>query len=182
MSGKIELTKELMTAARDYVPLEEKEAWVAENAPRCFDKLAISADDEPLPPMYMVNAGLKSRYLMAALVRLYFGQKIEQEREDDEWLMTAADYDRWAGSHIFNQLERMKRDGDNRTKAFDIAADYKDLEKRFSTQLSGLLAVQNDFVIRQSEMSSAMAKELPTILAQLNALQAKEGKADDDGE
>ena len=61
MSDKIELTKELMTAARDYVPLEEKEAWVAENAPRCFDKLAISADDEPLPPMYMVNAGLKSR-------------------------------------------------------------------------------------------------------------------------
>ena len=82
METKIVITKEMMLAARDYVPLAEKEAWVAENAPKCFDKLAISADNEPLPPMYMVNTSLKSRYLMAALMRLYFRCGKADEGED----------------------------------------------------------------------------------------------------
>lgn len=205
MSGKIELTKELMLGARDYIPLAEKEAWVAENAPKCFDQLAITADDEAMPPMFMVNTGLKSRYLMAALVRLYFrvdagedpstpalrasaqndnkvkntAQNDKEEKrsaqndasETDEWLMSVEEYDAWAGSHVFNQLERWKRDGDLKFKAYDLLYDYKDLEKRFSAQISSLLAVQNDPVIRQAQQMTASVKELPVVLEQLKALQ-----------
>ena len=194
MDEKITLTSEMMERARDYVPLAEKEAWCAENAPRVFDKLAITADGETMPPMYMVNAGLKSRYLMGALTKLYFGVETTQSFAvtapvkdaegdgKDEWLMSEADYDRWAGSHVFNQLERMKRDAWHKIKAFDLLADYRDLEKRFSTQISGLLAVQNDPVIRQNELSTAVVKELPQIMQALRELQVVKQGGDGDGD
>lgn len=165
-----EITKEMMEAARDYVPLGEKEAWVATNAPKVFDRLAITSDNETMPEMYMVNTGLKSRYLMAALVKLYFGIAIESDQEN-EWLMPEAQYDEWAGSHVFNQLERWKRDSDLKFKAYDLMYDYKDLEKRFSTQISSLLAVQNDSVIRNAQYTAAQFMQIPDILEQLKALQ-----------
>lgn len=172
MNGKIEITKELLSGARDYIPLAEKEAWAAEIAPRCFDQLSITADNNPMPPMYMVNMGLKSRYLMAALCTMYFGQKIENS---DDKLMTEEEYDTWAGSHVFNQMERMKRDSELKFKAFDLMYDYKDLEKRLSTQISSLLAVQNDFVIRMAQDTASQVKALPEVLDTLKALQeAKE--------
>ena len=172
MSAKITLTTELMTVARDYIPIAEKEAWVAENATKCFDKLAITADGEAMPPMYMVNAGLKCRYLMGAFAKLYFGVDFPHD-EQDEWLMSESDYDDWAGSHVMNQLERWKHDNALKFKAYDLMADYKDLEKRFSTQISGLLLVQNDSVIRTNQLSSAMVKELPALLEQLKDLQGE---------
>jgi hypothetical protein len=173
MSAKIVLTTNTMEEARNYVPLAEKEAWVAENAPKCFDKLEITADNEPMPPMYMVNTGLKSRYLMAALVKLYFGVTDVKCEPNDEWLMTHEAYDEWAGGHIFNQLERYKRDTDLKFKAYDLLYDYKDLEKRFSAQISSLLAVQNDTVIRQSQQMANSVRELPEILEQLKAMQGE---------
>lgn len=173
MESTIVLTRDMMNQARDYIPLAEKEAWVAENAPKVFDKLAITSDNDPMPPMYMVNTGLKSRYLMAALVRLYF-KIAPDEPNEDEWLISVTEYDAWAGSHVINQLERFKRDAELKTKAYDLILDYKDLEKRFSAQISSLLAVQNDPVIRQAQQSAAMIKELPAVLEQLKALQ--EGK------
>lgn len=184
MNAKIEITKEMLTNARDYVPLAEKEAWVSENADKCFDKLAISADDEPMPPMYMVNTGLKSRYLMGALVKLYFGIYVNTEVEaggivTDEWLMSVEEYDAWAGSHVFNQMERWKRDPDMKTKAYDLIFDYKDLEKRFSAQISSLLSVQNDGVIRENELRSSYVKELPALIEQLQAMQGENKDAAD---
>lgn len=173
MSVKIVITKELLEAARDYVPLAEKEAWVAENAPKCFDKLAITADDEPVPPMYMVNTGLKSRYLMAALIRLYFLDDTVIGDKGDPWSLPVEVYDAWAGSHVINQMERWKRDNELKFKAYDLLFDYKDLEKRFSAQIGSLLTVQNDSVIRQAEYTSSQMKELPAVLEQLKALQEK---------
>lgn len=181
MGEKITLTSEMMERARDYVPLAEKEEWCAENAPRVFDKLAITADGEAMPPMYMVNAGLKSRYLMAALVKMYFCVHEIIGEPDNEWLMSENEYDRWAGSHIFNQLERMKRDAWLKIKAFDLLADYRDLEKRFSTQISGLLAVQNDPVIRQNELSAVMVKQFPQVMQALKEYQDAKRGGDGDG-
>lgn len=167
---KIEITKEILLAANSYVPLELKEAWAAGNAPKCFDKLSITADGEAMPPMYMVNTGLKSRYLMAALAKLYFGLEYEADAADEE-LMSIADYDKWAGSHVINQIDRWKRDPDVKSKCFDILYDYRDLEKRFASQIGSLLNVQNDSVLRQSEYMAAQMKELPQVVEQLKGLQ-----------
>ena len=171
-----ELTIKMLEDARDYLPDAVKEAWVTENASKCFDRLAITADGEAVPPMYMPNSSLKARYLMGAFVGLYLGLDFEAENEENLALMSVAEYDRWAGSHIFNQVERMKRFMEIRDKCFDILADYRDLEKRFHAVIGSLLAVQNDSVIRQNELTSAAVKELPEIMKQLESLQKKEEK------
>lgn len=177
MSEKIEITKEMLAGARDYVPNAEKEAWVAENAAKCFDRLAITSDGEELPTMYMVNEGLRRRFLMTAFAEMYLKQDKEAD-ERDEALMNDACFDRWAGSHVFNQLERLKRDAELRDKVFDLLADFKDLEKRFSAQLAGLLAVQNDSVVRQSQYTAAQMKALPGLLEELKKLSDRKGEAD----
>ena len=170
MSNTITVTREMLTAASDYLPNAQKEAWVSANAPKCFDRLAITADGEAMPPMYMVNEGLKRRYLMAAFAGLYLKQEAEADGENQA-LMSEADYDAWAGSHVFNQIERWKRDAELRDKCFDLLADFKDLEKRFTAQIVGLLNVQNDAVMRQAEYSRNAVKELPAVLEALKALQ-----------
>lgn len=176
---RIEVTKEMLLGARDYLSLGIKEAWVRENAEKCFDRLAITADDEPMPPMYAVNGALKSRYLMAAFVAFYLRQDYEALK-DDTALMSEEEYDRWAGSHVFNQIERWKRDSDLRDKCYDLLYDYRDLEKRFTAQIVGLLTVQNDSVIRQNELTASQMKELPAVLEQLKELQkAREGEPED---
>lgn len=175
---KVELTKEMILAAKDYVPLEVKRAWVADCSDKCFDRLAITADGETMPPMYMVNSGLKARCLMGAFVGMYLGLDYEPDA-DNALLMSAEDYDKWAGSHIFNQFERMKRDPDVRDKCFDLLFDYRVLEKMFHAAVNGLLLVQNDPVIRQNELMATQMKELPKVLTQMKELQKKVSKDGD---
>lgn len=143
----LNLNSEMILAARDYVPLAEKQQFVDHCADRCFDTLNIHAGDagaeEVLPPMYKENAGRRSRYMMAALVKLYLGIEAETE-PDDPWMVTEAEYDRLAASHIQNQLERAKRDLSLRGKAFDLLGDYKDLERRLNAELHALALVMND--------------------------------------
>lgn len=171
---KIIITEEMIAAANDYLPNAIKEEWVSETAPKCFNRLSITSDDEEMPPMYMVNEGLKRRYLMKAFTEFYMRRAAEADAKDDA-LMSEVDYDRWAGSHVFEQLNRMKHIVAVRDKCFDILADFKDLEKRLSSQLSGLLAVQNDSVLRQSQYTATQMKELPQVLQALQDYQAVRG-------
>ena len=172
MSEKIILTAEMIQSAKDYIPVGIKEAWVSDNASKCFDRLQITADGEQMPPMYMINESLKARYLMGAFVGMYLGINYMPD-DSDPTLMASADYDRWAGSHIFNQIERMKRDPDVRDKCFDLLYDYRALEKRFHSSIIGLLAVQNDSVIRQQDLMATQMKQMPELMRQLKELTGK---------
>ena len=178
----MEITKGMILEAHDYVTNAAKDSWVDRVAPNCFNRLSISADDEQLPAMYMVNASLKSRYLMSALVSLYLGVTYDAE-DDDPLLMTEAEYDKWACSHAICQIDRWKRDADVRDKCFDLLYDYHELEKRLSSQITGLLTVQNDPVVRQSQQTSDMIKKFPEMLNELKELADKhqgDGKGDGD--
>jgi hypothetical protein len=166
---KIIITKDIVLGASDYITYELKEEWVGNTAPKCFDKLSITNDGEPVPPMYMVNIGLKNRYLMVLLAGMLH-MEYESE-EEDTTLMTVDCYNRWAGSHVMNQLDRLKRDTEVRDKVYDLLYDFREAEKMLSAQIYGLLAVQNDSVIRQSEMMATSIKELPQIMEQLKELQ-----------
>lgn len=173
------LTKDMLLSARTYLPLAEKMAFVNENAPKCFDRLQISAGDDAMPPMHMENTALKSRYLMYALVAKYFGFSPETEKEDVEpsALLTEAEYDYYAGSHIFSQIERFKSDAALRDRCFDLLNDYRDLERRMNAQIAGLLTVQNDSVMRQSMLMRADMMALPGLMEELKKLGEQKGGA-----
>lgn len=148
---RIQITKENLMQMPDYVPLREKMQFVKEAADLCFDRIELKIDkgldSVPMPPMYKENTAIKSRVLMAAYAKLYFGEPYEFEK--NQWLMTEPEYDRFASSHIMNQMERLKRcDGEVRDKAFDAISDMRDLEKRLNTEIYGLTQVMNEPVTR----------------------------------
>lgn len=169
----IELTREILIKAKDYIPLSEKEAWVSATATKCFDRLAITANGDSLPPMYMLNTGLESRYLMTALASKYFGIEVKTEEEDPDCLMTVEAYDEWASSHVICQIDRWKHDKEVRDKCFEILEDYYDLRWRLTNQINGLLAAQNDGVMRQGLYMTEQMRELPQVIEQLKELQEK---------
>lgn len=172
MDSKITITEKMLLSARDYVPYEEKEAWVNETASKCFDRMLITVDDDSMPPMFKVNVGLKNRYLMAAFASLYMRVEFESD-PSDATLMSVAEYDKWASGHVFNQIERWKKDLELRDKCYDLLADFKSLEKWLMSEMNGLLDVQNDAVLRQSQINTLAFKELPTLLEELKELQNK---------
>lgn len=148
---KIVITKEKLMQMPDYVPLLEKMQFVKEAADLCFDRVELKIDggldSMPMPPLYKENTAIKSRVLMAAYAKLYLGEAFESEK--NPWIMSTPDYDRFAASHIMNQIERLKRyDGEVRDKAFDVVADMRDLEKRLNTEIYGLTQVMNEPVTR----------------------------------
>lgn len=148
---KIVITKEKLMQMPDYVPLLEKMQFAKEAADLCFDRVELKIDggldSMPMPPLYKENTAIKSRVLMAAYAKLYLGEAFESEK--NTWIMSTSDFDRFAASHIMNQIERLKRyDGDVRDKAFDVVADMRDLEKRLNTEIYGLTQVMNEPVTR----------------------------------
>ena len=165
------LTADILKKAKTYLPIAEKMAFASEYAPRCFDRLQITNGEEQMPPMYMENTGLKSRYLMYALVIKYL--RIDCVETESDALLTEAEYDRFA--HILQQLDRFKRDKDVQNIAYDLVADYYDLDKRFNSQVRGLLEVQNDTVMRQQMISTEMVKQFPAMMEELKALVEKRG-------
>lgn len=169
------VTKEQLLGARTYLPLEEKTAFL-ERADRCFDRMSVTLGDEAMPPMFKENCALKTRYLAAALA-VYLRIPYDSE-EDDAMLMSEADCDKLGESHVVMQIERFKRDKDEvvRNAAYDLLSDYFRLEKAFDAEIKALLAVQNDTVIRQSQMNQAAMAELPALLEQFKSLQETKGE------
>lgn len=172
---RFSLTGEMLLKAKTYLPLSEKAKFVQRNAERCFDRLSVAIGDkgEELPPMFMENPALKQRYLMGALVKGYLGLDFQGEDADSE-LMTEEEYDRYAGSHLLNQIKRMKAASpDLRDRAFDLLADFSDLEKRMGARMHGLLNVQNDAVYRQQIVTQTALAQLPELTRELEAMRGK---------
>lgn len=175
---EVRITREQMLKARTYLPLVEKNALL-ERADRCFDRLAIKSEGEPMPPMWKENSGLRARYLMVALAS-YFPLPFRHEG-DDPLLMTAEDFDRFGESHLLMQIERFKKDEATRDKAYDLLFDYRSLERCFDREIRALLDVQNDAVIRQAQMTWTALGELPGLMEQLRAMQEGKKEAGENG-
>ena len=187
---KILIPEEQFAGMRDYVPLGEKLRFLDEAADGCFDrielKLAGGPDSLPMPPLYKENAGMKARMLMGAFVKLYVGAEFEAD-ERCPWLTSAAEYDRWAGSHVMNQIRRFKKkDGALRDKAYDLLADWADVEQKFGCEVRALMEVMNEPVSRimlaigqqtTPEVLQNLKREMETAQKELEDYAAQRGGA-----
>ena len=151
--------KEVFINAKSYVPLMQKEEIVSHCAERCIDRVVVNTGEKfrgDTPPMYRENGQRKRRYLMGILVRAYLRLDFDG-CGGDRWLMSADDYDWVGGVQLINQIDRMKKQSDAlRDKAYDLLADYRDLEKMLNTEIAANLDVMNDVVARMT-MSAASA-------------------------
>lgn len=146
------ITEQDIRNAATYIPIGEKSEFVqyiGDN--RCLQAFNISYGDDALPPMFREDHELKSRYMLTALLKMYLKQNVET-LEDDEWLMTRDEYDRWCGGHLMNTIEHFKANKELRDKIYNMMADYKDLEKRVNLELYGRLNVMNDILLRAVQM------------------------------
>ena len=165
--------EKIMQNAESYVPIRKKAEFVKFCAERCFDKLNITATSgndtlSAMPPMWKENSELKARYMMGGLLKLYLKQEAQTD-ENDEWLLTEQEYDRWAAAHLLNQIERMKSNASLRDKCFDLLQDYKTLEKMLNTEVYGLIRVMNDPVSRiiAQIQASTTPESMKNAMAQL---------------
>lgn len=149
--------EEKLLGARLYMPLGKKMEFVAAAAVGCLDNATVQLTNGSTLKHAKEATDRKSRYLMGALVGYYLNDKDFSPVEDTAYLMAQDDYDRWAGGHIFNQLERFKSNSKTRDFAFDLLWDYRDLEKRLNTEIYNLLQALNDPVVKLTEEISLSA-------------------------
>lgn len=166
------LTEEDIRNAKSYVPIETKQAMANWMTVFCVEEHKSPNDGKllPLPPVYKENRMTRQLFMMGVLAHLYLGkpcewQSVSFEATDGrvekklDLMMDADAYNEWAGSHVLNQMERMKKlKGETADKVFDILSDYK----LFEQMLLG--AIRDEVSVRNSE-----ADRLAMILAVQNS-------------
>lgn len=154
MGNRFEITKEMLMGAKDYLTLSEKEGIAQAVAPACIKQIRdfnyeegrYLEDKDMLPgsvPIWGEDQAAKSATFIGAVMYFYFGEDVGENLTID-----GETYDKYAGSHIFNQIERFKADPATKNKAFDLLSDIRDLEKRINCATYSLLQVKNDVAKR----------------------------------
>ena len=151
MRTQFQITKEMVMGAKVYMPLQEKERFARTVAERCCDvaesRFQYGGAEILAPEMRVENLGLRQRYMMGALYKIYLGIIFEPVK-DTEWLMAADDFNWAASTFPMNRLERFKSDAETRDKIFDLLRDYKELERMVSVEINNVLSTNNDVVAR----------------------------------
>lgn len=163
--------EEMIKKATSYIPLATKKAIATALADACLvavDKTTENIATEtqlPIPQLYKEECGAKPLYLMYYFLTEYLHIAVSDEFTEEE-------YDYYAGSHIFNQLERFKTaDKEIKDKVFDILYDYKELKKMLDTEIFNLKENRNDTLDRIQDSISLFSS--PENVKQLNDLLQK---------
>ena len=179
-----------MSGAATYMPLQEKDEWARNAAAMCINRVTLAAKDgddtNAIPDYYTLNQERKSRVLYALLANTYLGFGLDLT---EGYLVSTDDYDRWAGSHVMNQIERLKRTAQSyslRDRIYDMLYDYKDAERRLNTEIASILSVHNDACSRLLAMLAVQTTpeyltrqkdELDKLMKQMDEYAAQRGEA-----
>ena len=142
----ITLTKETIENAKDYIPVERKHIWCRNVAAACVRTVAVTGENEgssiTVPDRYEENTMARQMALASMLAQNYLGVF------DEEKVLQGADYDEIMGSHLVNQLERLKGDKEVRDKIFNILYDYGEVKKMLNAEIYSRLGHLNDTLTR----------------------------------
>ena len=166
MADEFKITKEIMEHADTYIPIMVKEVIAADMARVCIKEthtimsfLQTESDESEramspygLSPVYCESPSSKARVMMAILMSSY----LHVWEDTTPFLCDIGEYDKWAGAHVLNQLERFKA-GEYREKAFDLLADYREMERYLNSAIYSVLRELNDPVTRFMEALGAMS-------------------------
>mgnify|MGYP006988863126 CR=1 FL=1 len=160
------VTKEILAAASDYVPLAQKTALAKEQAEiivqRAKETTGVKTDGGailPLPPRYFADEQARSVLEMSIFATLYLHT---EEMQDGNIVMDTETYDRYAGSHVFGQLavlrgEIGKTDPALKAKIINMVSDFNDYQKRLTAEIRALMTLYNDPVDRFLAMNAALS-------------------------
>lgn len=167
------ITEEMIEKAETYIPLAKKTAFAKIVAPECIEALEMSVQKVQsdstlaLPQMYMENAQARQLYLLQFFLSEYL--RIENVPEE----FSSDDYDVYAGSHPFCQLEKLKNKASTteiKDKIFNILADYRELKKYLDMEIDALLRGRND-ALERFLAGMAIASDPETVKRAIKELQ-----------
>lgn len=172
------LLEEDILAANTYMPILEKERVAALIANGSINQINLAiktaAGTEAIPAIYSADFSRRQRCMLGALLKFYLKKEFSPAREN-EFLMSADEYDEWARCHIANQLERLKQNAKVRERVFCLLDDYRELERRVNAEIKDMLAAQNDLCVRlyQMVMRQTEPEEVKRKLERIKELQGE---------
>ena len=169
---KFIITDEMIRGASDYIPFDEKRTIAEDQAPACLVAVDKGTDEIatetqlPIPQLFKERSGAKQYFLMYYFLTKYLHVKIAETG----W--TTEEYDYYASSHIFNQLERFKsKDAEIKNKVFDLLYDYKQLKSMLEVEIYNLKEAKNSALDRLQDSIALFST--PENVAKLNELMQK---------
>lgn len=143
------VTKEMMSKALTYMPLESKVSLAKQIAELCIKDMKTADQNIPgeqilaMPYLKYEDTALKEVLILNTLLGYYLDVEVEINDK-----VGYEQYDYYAGGHIYNQLERFKSDSTLRDKAFDLLSDFKVFRKMVDTEIYNIKVNNNDPVAR----------------------------------
>ena len=170
--GKFIITDTMIRGAETYIPFVDKLNIIAETVESCLEPVdretaGIATETQiPIPQLYKERSGAKHFFLMYYFLTSYLHVKLSETG----W--TTEEYDYYASSHIFNQLERFKSgDAEIKNKVFDLLYDYKQLKSMLEVEIFNLKETKNSALDRLQDSISLFST--PENVAKLNELMKK---------
>lgn len=161
------ITRDDICKAKDYLPLAHKDTMARLMATLCIEEIPNpnSTAVQPLPNLTRENRRMRQQCLMGVFVQWYLGKAEElqvaeytnregkSEEKPINYCLSVEATDRWAGSHVFNQMDRWKKArADVSDKAYAIMYDYKAFENMLLGAISDELKARNDPALRMVQL------------------------------
>ena len=145
----VTITEQDILNASGYVGIGIKEEFTRAVAFLCLEPVEVENDGDTYPPMFRENKKIKAQYMMGTLAMLLgksFTPQTLKTGEEMGGCMDENEYDLWAGSHVMNQMERLKKskNGAVVNKLFDLLYDYKAIEMMLTGAIRDEIEVRND--------------------------------------
>lgn len=178
MEDHIIITPEMLEKASDYIPLLERQEMLESIARVCVVKVKMevkltgSTETVSMPERYQEHRIMTKMCLMGVLALKYL--HVDYDGDDRSLQMPANIYDQWAGSHVLNQIEKLKSDKTVGEKAFRILKDYRDFCNDLYREIDILLGHQNDVVYRLMDAMNGSIQQ--TVMSTMTADVSHAGK------
>lgn len=161
----ITITAQDIEQADSYLTIEVKTLLAQAIAGLAIEKVEMVTDTgEALPPMWKERRGTKELMLMGIFCRAYLKKDFacnqipvrdaktgELSETECDYFMTSEAYNEWAGSHVFNQLDKLKKDKSIADKVYDILDDFHSFRNMVNGEIRDMVDEKNDIVGRLSE-------------------------------
>lgn len=136
----MEITKEMIQNANDYISISEKEYMAEIIAETCI------AESE--------NGTFYERFAMKVMQEgiFFLSAYLKVDVTIKENVSGQEQYDEYYKDHIFNQIERLKTDTDIKAKIFDILLDYKEFCKFVDKEIERKLKEKNDLILKTKNL------------------------------
>ena len=166
----VNITTDIIENACDYIPLMEKQNMAEIIGQKCIArvKMTMRGSDgltKTLPDRFQETQLLTNLYLMGILAKCYLHISYDGDKdtkEDNPYYglqMPLNIYDRFAGSHVINQLEQLKSDKACKDKVYNILYDYRKFQRMISAEIEMAVDHQNDVVWRLLDVVESTAQE-----------------------